>query len=258
MGRTMRPLDLLFLTQTYPRFPGDTAGPFIRDLARGLVRGGDRVTVLAPHARGGGGGLGRRRRRGPHLPLRARAPRDAGLRPQRSRPTSGSREARRSRRRSTPWACCGRSRRQLAERRYDLVHAHWIVPNGLIAAFGAGAPADPPLAIGLHGSDVFLAEKPPSARSPPPARPLPAAHRLLAEPVALVPAARPPGSGRPGAGRSDSRRALAGHPLRRRSSPPSRPIRAGGRSGGSASGCRRTSRSSWASGGWRPRRGSRC
>jgi hypothetical protein len=45
-------LDLLFLTQTYPRFEGDTAGPFIRDLARGLVRGGDRVTVLAPHAEG--------------------------------------------------------------------------------------------------------------------------------------------------------------------------------------------------------------
>ena len=47
-----RPLDLLFLTQTYPRFEGDTAGPFIRDLARGLVRLGDRVTVLAPHAEG--------------------------------------------------------------------------------------------------------------------------------------------------------------------------------------------------------------
>ncbi|HEY4575179.1 MAG TPA: glycosyltransferase family 4 protein, partial [Thermoanaerobaculia bacterium] len=47
-----RPLDLLFLTQTYPRFDGDVAGPFIRDLALGLVRGGDRVTVLTPHAEG--------------------------------------------------------------------------------------------------------------------------------------------------------------------------------------------------------------
>ncbi len=43
-------MNLLFLTQTYPRFDGDTCGPFIRDLARGLVRQGDRVTVLAPHA----------------------------------------------------------------------------------------------------------------------------------------------------------------------------------------------------------------
>ena len=48
-------------------------------------------------------------------------------------------------------------RRQLRRRRFDLVHAHWIVPNGVIAA---AASPDVPLAIGLHGSDVFLAEKP--------------------------------------------------------------------------------------------------
>ena len=43
-------MRILFLTQTYPRFDGDPAGPFIRELARGLVRIGDEVTVLAPHA----------------------------------------------------------------------------------------------------------------------------------------------------------------------------------------------------------------
>jgi phosphatidylinositol alpha-1,6-mannosyltransferase len=36
------------------------------------------------------------------------------------------------------------------------VHAHWIVPNGIAAAAAGGYV---PLAIGLHGSDVFLAEK---------------------------------------------------------------------------------------------------
>ena len=40
--------NFLFLTQTYPRFAGDTSGPFIRELARGLVRAGDQVTVLTP------------------------------------------------------------------------------------------------------------------------------------------------------------------------------------------------------------------
>jgi glycosyltransferase involved in cell wall biosynthesis len=149
-----RGLDLLFLTQTYPRFAGDTAGPFIRDLARGLARGGDRVTVLAPHAAGlaprwdDGGvevvtfryaperweifGYGRtleadeRVKAGAALaaPLYARAARRA-------------------------------VRRQLRRRRFDLVHAHWIVPNGVAAAAAGGAP----LAIGLHGSDVFLAER---------------------------------------------------------------------------------------------------
>jgi glycosyltransferase involved in cell wall biosynthesis len=50
-------------------------------------------------------------------------------------------------------------RHALGRRRYDLVHAHWIVPNGVIAA-GVCGGGRTPLAIGLHGSDVFLAEKP--------------------------------------------------------------------------------------------------
>jgi phosphatidyl-myo-inositol dimannoside synthase len=54
-----------------------------------------------------------------------------------------------------------RGLRRLTRRRFDLVHAHWIVPNGLVAASAlTGKRArDIPLAIGLHGSDVFLAEK---------------------------------------------------------------------------------------------------
>jgi glycosyltransferase involved in cell wall biosynthesis len=56
-------------------------------------------------------------------------------------------------------------RHALGQRRYDLVHAHWIVPNGVIAAGvcggrGGAGEGRVPLAIGLHGSDVFLAEKP--------------------------------------------------------------------------------------------------
>jgi glycosyltransferase involved in cell wall biosynthesis len=51
-------------------------------------------------------------------------------------------------------------RRQLRVRKFDLVHAHWIVPNAVVAAAAVGRT---PLAIGLHGSDVFLAEKVPRA-----------------------------------------------------------------------------------------------
>lgn len=42
------------------------------------------------------------------------------------------------------------------KRRFDIVHAHWIVPNGLVALPAAGRSR---LAVGLHGSDVFLAER---------------------------------------------------------------------------------------------------
>jgi glycosyltransferase involved in cell wall biosynthesis len=151
------PLDLLFLTQTYPRFPGDGAAPFIRDLARALVHGGDRVTVLVPHAAG-----------------LALEPEPAGLEvipfryaPERwevlgygrslaadERPRAGAALA-------APLYLAGARRAvaaALRRRRYDLVHAHWIVPNAvaipsLPARYGAR------FAIGLHGSDVFLAEK---------------------------------------------------------------------------------------------------
>ncbi len=48
-------------------------------------------------------------------------------------------------------------RNLLANRSFDLLHAHWIVPNGLVTA---PFHSQIPLAIGLHGSDVFMAEKP--------------------------------------------------------------------------------------------------
>lgn len=148
-------LDLLFLTQTYPRFAGDTAGPFIEDLARALVRGGDRVTVLAPHAEG--------------LPERWEA---GGVEvmtfryaPERrevlgyGRSLQADERVKRGAALVTPFymaAARGALSRLLRQRRRDLVHAHWIVPNGPIAAAAAGRT---PLAIGLHGSDVFLAER---------------------------------------------------------------------------------------------------
>lgn len=48
-------------------------------------------------------------------------------------------------------------RREIHQTRYDLLQAHWVVPNGLITSLLAKRL---PLAVGLHGSDVFLAERP--------------------------------------------------------------------------------------------------
>lgn len=154
-------MRLLFLTQTYPRFEGDTSGPFIRDLARGLVRGGDRVTVLAPHAEG--------------MPIERI---DDGVRlrtfryaPERwevlgyGRSLEKDETIRVAPLLVTPpylaaaWRALARElRRGGAEAApYDLIHAHWVVPNGL-AAWPLARRV--PLAVGLHGSDVFLAERP--------------------------------------------------------------------------------------------------
>lgn len=150
----------LFLTQTYPRFAGDTAGPFIRELARALVGGGDAVTVLTPHAAGvprewdDDGVLARSFRYAPEslevVGYSRSLDRDETMK-------GGALLA-------APAYLLGARRalgRELARgveegRPYDLLQGHWVVPNGLVAARFAGSL---PVAVGLHGSDVFLAEK---------------------------------------------------------------------------------------------------
>lgn len=148
--------SFLFLTQTYPRFAGDTSGPFIRDLARGLVRLGDAVTVLTPHARDlaatwdDNGVLVRSFR---YAPERWEA---LGY----SRSLEADETVKMKAAAVAPLyavSALAALRRELRRQPYDLVHAHWIVPNGLIASLLAKRL---PIAVGLHGSDVFLAEKP--------------------------------------------------------------------------------------------------
>ncbi|MEM6454241.1 MAG: glycosyltransferase [Acidobacteriota bacterium] len=150
------PKHVLFLTQTYPRFPGDTAGPFIRDIARGLVRGGDRVTVLTPHAadvpaRWDDDGVAVRSFRYAPVGLELLG---YGRSLQADETIKGGAAV------ATPLYLLGARRalaRELRRGAVDLVHAHWVVPNGVIAT---GTARRVPLAVGLHGSDVFLAERP--------------------------------------------------------------------------------------------------
>ena len=48
-------MRVVFLTHNYPRTPGDLAGSFLATLARGLVRRGVGVRVVAPSDAGEGG-----------------------------------------------------------------------------------------------------------------------------------------------------------------------------------------------------------
>lgn len=49
--------------------------------------------------------------------------------------------------------------RRLGRERYDLLHAHWVAPNALVALWPGVHGKGTLIAAGLHGSDVFLAEK---------------------------------------------------------------------------------------------------
>ncbi len=159
-------LELVFLTQTWPRYAEDTAGPFIRDLARALVAAGDRVTVLAPHTTGlepRWQEYGIEVRTFRYAPERYETlgygrslAADVSVRPLAGMvaPLYG-----------LAGACALRAlltERQQEKRPVDLVHAHWVVPNGPVAVaalLGRRAAERPTLAVGLHGSDVFLAER---------------------------------------------------------------------------------------------------
>lgn len=120
------------------------------------MRGGDRVTVLTPHAAGvperwDDDGVEVKSFR--YAPLRWEV---IGY----SRSLAADERVKGGAALAAPLYALGALcavRREIRRRRYDLLQAHWVVPNGLVSSLLAHRL---PLAIGLHGSDVFLAERP--------------------------------------------------------------------------------------------------
>lgn len=150
-------MKLLMVTSSYPLFDGDGTAPFIEEIARSVVARGHRVDIVLPA----------------HPKLR-RAD-EPGLRffpfsyaPHPSLNVWGyaqSMNADRGFKGKTlmvaPFAALATTRevrRRLESDSYDLVHAHWVVPGGVLSRRPAVA-AGKPLVISLHGSDVFAAER---------------------------------------------------------------------------------------------------
>ena len=159
-------MRILALTHTYPRFAGDTNGPFVRFLLDELAARGHQVRVLTAWD--------------PDFD-----PAQLGV----DSDPSGRPRARLSTYRYAPvesWHVLGYSRtiredvtlkarmlalsplllwsgiraleRQIRDFQPDLLHAHWFLPNAFIASFAARR-LGLPLVSTLHGSDVFVAEK---------------------------------------------------------------------------------------------------
>jgi len=168
-------MNICMLTSSYPKYAGETTAPFIEEIAAGLVRRGHTVHVVAPYHR-----AIRRApiERGVHLhffrysPVRAlnvfgyaeslRA--DVGLRGAALAAAplaigAGMLELLRvtkDQRRRTNGV--DPSTFVLRPSTFDLIHAHWVLPNGTPAALVAWLRGLP-LVISLHGSDVYLAER---------------------------------------------------------------------------------------------------
>jgi len=151
-------MKICTLTHTYPRFTDDINAPFVENLMEHIARLGNDVSVLTAYD-----------------PAWNRNPGDhtVDLRTYRyiwpekmhilgySRTIEGNIRFRKRVLFLSPFLFLAAYRSFLAlvkEKKPDMLHAHWILPNGWIAARVSRATGVP-LLIQLHGSDVFTAEK---------------------------------------------------------------------------------------------------
>jgi glycosyltransferase involved in cell wall biosynthesis len=155
VGSKPAPLNVLFLTHSFPRHSGDAAGSFILRLARALAEHDITVSVLAPHA--------------PTLPVRdcvegidvirfRYAPRSletlayTGTMAEQVQSSWTARAALLSLLGAGLLSTLRTQRRD----RPALLHAHWWFPAGVIGAM-IDASTSLPLITTMHGSDVRLA-----------------------------------------------------------------------------------------------------
>src|SRR5438874_728047 len=146
------------VTSSYSKYEGDVTAPFVESIATSVAAAGHEVHVLAPY----------------HPELR-HAPLEKGVQlhffkysPFRHLNIWGYAESLEADVRvkgaiypltpvvfaSSLWALLRLTR----EIRFDIMHAHWVIPNGPVVAIVARLRRLP-LVISMHGSDVFVAEQ---------------------------------------------------------------------------------------------------
>jgi glycosyltransferase involved in cell wall biosynthesis len=147
---------IVMVASSYPRFEGDSVGSFMEPIARGIAARGHEVHLVAPwHPRWDRPKIDR----GVHFHLFHYAPMQALN-------TFGYAEGMRAdvRLRASAVAVAPlavmagwfKALRVAQKKRATIMHAHWVIPGGVIGAAAAGAV---PLVISVHGSDVFVAER---------------------------------------------------------------------------------------------------
>jgi phosphatidyl-myo-inositol dimannoside synthase len=155
-------LRVLLISQGFPKSVTDSTAPFMAAIVRSLVGRGHLVDVVLPY----------------HPDFRYPAGEGFEFFPYRYSPADSI----------SPWGFGGslkgssrvslkaalflpavvlslrhRVTTLLSAVRYDVVHAHWLLPNGWVAA-GAATRKAIPIVITLHGSDVAIAERVPLLR----------------------------------------------------------------------------------------------
>jgi phosphatidylinositol alpha-1,6-mannosyltransferase len=143
---------VLCVTSNLPRWAGDSTTPFVLHLAADLRALGWDVTCLAPHAEGAalreeleGVPVERFRYLWPPAAQTVCYSGGALVNLRRSRVNQAKLPALVA----AEWAAVAR---RVARGRYDLVHAHWLLPQGLVST---AVPRGVPVVATAHGGDVF-------------------------------------------------------------------------------------------------------
>ena len=162
MSEHDRRLKVLVLTSTFPRWQGDTCPMFVADLCRGLAQSMD-VTVLAPGSHGAASieqrdGYTVRRFRYA-WPSRLQRLADGAILPNIKRNPLLLAQA-------PPFVLAQlvAAYRLMRRERFDAIHAHWAVPQGVVASilkrrFGV------PVVTTTHGGDIYALNGGPARRA---------------------------------------------------------------------------------------------
>jgi len=149
---------VVMIATSYPRFPGDGVGSFMEPIAKGIAARGHEVHLVAPwhpsitRGREDDGVFFHFFRYAPIAALNVFGY-ATGLQAD-------------TRLKGAAWAVAPaavaagwfKALRVAQKRRATIMHAHWVIPGGVI---GAMAARRLPLVVSLHGSDVFVAERHP-------------------------------------------------------------------------------------------------
>lgn len=148
-------MRVLVLTHNLPRFAGDFSGTFIDALSRALVDAGAAVHVVAPHDADYDRALAR-----PYGLTTYRYAWPASLQTVGyMRSLAGDLKVKPLSALATPAMLAGgtlTTLRAIRRQRPDVIHAHWLLPNGLVGAL-ASRLTGVPLVVSIPGSDLLVA-----------------------------------------------------------------------------------------------------
>lgn len=150
---------VLFLVSSAPQFEGDSTAPFILNMAQDLCDLGYQIDILAPHASGikcqekiGDVSIYRFRYLWPEC-LETLCKGGSAMANLRHSPF---------RLLQIPFLLLGQiaaCKRLLKENHYDIVHSHWLIPQGCIGAMLAKKYGIPHI-VSVHGGDIFSLKHP--------------------------------------------------------------------------------------------------